>query len=180
MPEYAFLGRSNVGKSSLINMLTGSKMLAKTSSTPGKTRLINHFLINDEWYLVDLPGYGYAKVGRQTREKWHRTLEVYLLKRENLMTTFLLADSRLPLQDNDRQVINWFGEQRLPFVIIMTKTDKLSAVKLDQNYRSFIRSLSDEWEEIPRIILSSAQTRKGRDEIMQYISGTNRLFSSTR
>ena len=175
-PEYAFLGRSNVGKSSLINMITGSRMLAKTSATPGKTRLINHFLVNENWYLVDLPGYGYAKVGRKTRESWQKNLEGYLLKRENLMTTFLLADSRLPLQDNDRQVMNWFGENQLPFIIIMTKSDKLSSAKLDQNLMAFKRALLEEWDELPRIIVSSAQTRKGREEILQYIDETNRIY----
>jgi GTP-binding protein len=176
LPEYAFIGRSNVGKSSLINMLTGQKMLAKISTAPGKTRLINHFLINEQWYLVDLPGYGYAKVGHQTRKKWEKLIETYLLKRESLMSTFLLVDSRLPLQDNDRQVISWFGENQLPFVIVMTKADKLSRVEADQNFRSFSKSLMEDWEELPRIILSSSKTREGRKEILGYIDGSNRLF----
>lgn len=176
LPEYAFIGRSNVGKSSLINMLTGQKMLAKISTAPGKTRLINHFLINEQWYLVDLPGYGYAKVGHQTRKKWEKLIETYLLKRESLMSTFLLVDSRLPLQDNDRQVISWFGENQLPFVIVMTKTDKLSRVEADQNFGSFSRSLMEDWEELPRIILSSSKTREGREEILGYIDESNRLF----
>ena len=175
-PEYAFIGRSNVGKSSLINMLTGQKMLAKISTAPGKTRLINHFLINEQWYLVDLPGYGYAKVGHQTRKKWEKLIETYLLKRESLMSTFLLVDSRLPLQDNDRQVISWFGENQLPFVIVMTKADKLSRVEADQNFRSFSKSLMEDWEELPRIILSSSKTREGREEILGYIDESNRLF----
>lgn len=160
-------------------MIAGAKMLAKTSATPGKTRLINHFLINDEWYLVDLPGYGYAKVGRKTREEWQKNLESYLLHRENLMTTFLLVDSRLPLQENDRQVINWFGERQLPFIILLTKTDKLSAVKVDQNSRAIMNALAEEWEEIPKMILTSAPYRKGRDEIMDYIGETNLLFQSS-
>ena len=175
-PEYAFIGRSNVGKSSLINMLTGQKMLAKISTAPGKTRLINHFLINEQWYLVDLPGYGYAKVGHQTRKKWEKLIETYLLKRESLMSTFLLVDSRLPLQDNDRQVISWFGENQLPFVIVMTKADKLSRVEADQNFRSYSKSLMEDWEELPRIILSSSKTREGREEILGYIDEANRLF----
>jgi GTP-binding protein len=176
LPEYAFIGRSNVGKSSLINMLTGQKMLAKISTAPGKTRLINHFLINEQWYLVDLPGYGYAKVGHQTRKKWEKLIETYLLKRDSLMSTFLLVDSRLPLQDNDRQVISWFGENQLPFVIVMTKADKLSRVEADQNFRSFSKSLMEDWEELPRIILSSSKTREGREEILGYIDESNRLF----
>ena len=175
-PEYAFMGRSNVGKSSLINMIVGAKMLAKTSATPGKTRLINHFLVNEEWYIVDLPGYGYAKVGRKTRESWQKTMEIYLRKRDNLMTTFLLVDSRLPMQENDRLMINWFGENQLPFIIILTKTDKLSTAKLTHNLEEYRLALSAEWEEIPALIITSAQTRRGREEILQYIADTNRLF----
>ena len=170
------MGRSNVGKSSLINMIVGAKMLAKTSATPGKTRLINHFLVNEEWYIVDLPGYGYAKVGRKTRESWQKTMEIYLRKRDNLMTTFLLVDSRLPMQENDRLMINWFGENQLPFIIILTKTDKLSSAKLTHNLEEYRLALSAEWEEIPALIITSAQTRRGREEILQYIADTNRLF----
>ena len=175
-PEYAFMGRSNVGKSSLINMLTGMKMLAKTSTAPGKTRLINHFLINEQWYLVDLPGYGYAKVGQQVRKKWEQLIESYLTKRPNLMSAFILVDSRLPLQENDRQVINWFGEKQLPFLIIMTKTDKLSKVELDKNFQSYKKSLLEDWEELPKIIITSSKTGKGKNEILEYISDSNGFF----
>jgi GTP-binding protein len=177
LPEYAFLGRSNVGKSSLINMLTGMRMLAKTSTSPGKTRLINHFLINEKWYIVDLPGYGYAKVGQETRKKWEKLTENYLLKRDSLMTTFLLVDARLPLQENDRAMINWFGQNNLPFVIIMTKTDKLSKVQVRQNEEAFATRLLEDWEELPLIVLSSAKTGLGKAEILDYIDETNGLFS---
>lgn len=176
MPEYAFLGRSNVGKSSLINMLTGMKMLAKTSAAPGKTRLINHFLINEQWYIVDLPGYGYARVGHETRRKWEKQTENYLLKRDSLMTTFLLVDARLQLQENDRERINWFGRNSLPFVIVMTKTDKLSKVQVRQNEQDFANRLLEDWEELPLIILSSAKTGLGKAGILDYIEETNGLF----
>ena len=176
LPEYAFIGRSNVGKSSLINMLTGMKMLAKTSAAPGKTRLINHFLINEQWYLVDLPGYGFAKVGQQTRKKWQLLIETYLRKRSNLMSAFILVDSRLPLQENDRLVINWFGENHLPFVILMTKTDKLGISVAEKNLESFRKSLSDDWAELPGIIMTSAKSGRGKEEILSYISDSNRYF----
>lgn len=180
IPEYAFIGRSNVGKSSLINILTGLKMLAKTSSTPGKTRLINHFLINEEWYLVDLPGYGYARVGRQTRNLWEKLIADYLFKRPNLLTTFILVDARLPLQDNDGLVINWFGKNQLPFVLVMTKTDKLTVNELKKNKQLLIEKLLEEWEELPPIIISSAVTRTGRNEILNYIIETNLLFQKEK
>ena len=175
-PEYAFIGRSNVGKSSLINMITGQKMLAKTSSTPGKTQLINHFLINEEWYLVDLPGYGYARAAKSKRMKWEKVIEQYLLKRPNLMSTFLLIDSRLSMQENDREVINWFGEKQLHFTIVMTKTDKLTINQLTSNLAAFKKELSGEWEELPPFILSSAIKLTGKDEILDFIIITNRLF----
>ena len=176
LPEYAFIGRSNVGKSSLINMLTGQKMLAKTSSTPGKTQLINHFLINDEWYLVDLPGYGYAKTAKTQRRKWEEVIEQYLLKRSNLMSTFLLVDSRLSLQENDRKVINWFGSKQLHFTIVLTKTDKLTANQLAANFEELKRELLSDWEELPSFILTSAVKGMGREEILSFIDRTNRLF----
>lgn len=180
IPEYAFIGRSNVGKSSLINMLTGMKTLAKTSSSPGKTRLINHFLIHNEWYLVDLPGYGYARVARQVRNLWEKLIADYLFKRPNLMTTFLLVDSRLPIQDIDRLVINWFGRNQLPFVLVLTKTDKLSVNELNRNKQTMIEKLMEEWEELPPIIISSAKNRSGRDQILDYIDNTNLLFSAEK
>jgi GTP-binding protein len=178
LPEYAFIGRSNVGKSSLINMLTDQKMLAKTSSTPGKTQLINHFLINDEWYLVDLPGYGYARAAKGKRKQWEQVIEQYLLKRSNLMSTFLLVDSRLPIQDNDRKVINWFGERQLHFTVVLTKTDKLTSNQLAANFAAYKRDLLAEWEELPPFILSSAHLNVGKREIISFIEKTNKLFNS--
>jgi GTP-binding protein len=176
LPEYAFIGRSNVGKSSLINMLTEQKMLAKTSSTPGKTQLINHFLINGEWYLVDLPGYGYARAAKARRKQWEQVIEQYLLKRSNLMSTFLLVDSRLAVQESDRKVINWFGEKQLHFTLVLTKTDKLSTNKLASNFESYKRELLTEWEELPPIILSSALSNTGKAEILSFIEKTNKMF----
>jgi GTP-binding protein len=176
-PEYAFLGRSNVGKSSLINMITRRKMLAKTSSTPGKTQLINHFLINEEWYLVDLPGYGYARASKTSRKKWLKVIEGYLLKRTNLMSTFLLIDSRNPFQDNDREVMNWFGENRLPFTLVFTKSDKLTLPKLKANLDAIKEAILSDWEEFPPSILSSSVTGLGRDEILAFIGQTNKLFT---
>jgi GTP-binding protein len=177
LPEYAFIGRSNVGKSSLINMLTDQKMLAKTSSTPGKTQLINHFLINGEWYLVDLPGYGYARTAKTNRRQWEKVIEQYLLKRSNLMSTFLLVDSRLTMQESDRKVINWFGEKQLHFTLVLTKTDKLSTNNLTSNFEAYKKELLSEWDELPPIILSSAHLSRGKVEILSFIEKTNKLFS---
>lgn len=176
LPEYAFIGRSNVGKSSLINMLTEQKMLAKTSSTPGKTQLINHFLINDEWYLVDLPGYGYARAAKSKRKQWEDVIEQYLLKRPNLMSTFLLVDSRLSIQDSDRKVINWFGEKKLHFTLVLTKTDKLSTNQLASNVAAYKKELLTEWEELPPIILSSSRSNLGKEDILSFIEKANKIF----
>lgn len=176
MPEYAFIGRSNVGKSSLINMITGQKMLAKTSSTPGKTQLINHFLINEEWYLVDLPGYGYARAAKTKRHQWEKVIEQYLLKRTNLMATFLLIDSRLELQENDRKVINWFGKNQLYFILVLTKTDKLTTNQLASNFNAIKKDLLTDWEELPPFILSSASKGIGKEEVLDFISKTNQVF----
>jgi GTP-binding protein len=176
LPEYAFIGRSNVGKSSLINMITGKRSLAKTSSTPGKTKLINHFLVDEAWYLVDLPGYGYAKAAKKQRFQWEKVIEQYLLQRPNLMATFILIDSRLPLQDNDRVVINWFGKNSLAFNLVLTKTDKLTVNQLASNQEAIKRALMEEWEELPLFIRSSAQKMTGRDEILAFINETNPLF----
>jgi GTP-binding protein len=180
LPEYAFIGRSNVGKSSLINMLTDQKMLAKTSSTPGKTQLINHFLINGEWYLVDLPGYGYARAAKSKRMQWERVIEQYLLRRPNLMSTFILVDSRLSMQESDRKVINWFGENQLHFNLVLTKTDKLSPNKLASNLEAYKRELLTEWEELPAVILSSARLNTGKPEILSFIEKTNRMFKPNK
>jgi len=178
-PEYAFVGRSNVGKSSLVNMLTGQKMLAKTSSTPGKTQLINHFLINGEWYLVDLPGYGYARKARSLRSQWERVIEQYLQQRPNLMSTFILLDARLPLQLNDRKVINWFGSKQLHFNIVLTKTDKLTAGKLASGMDIIKNAILEDWDELPAFILSSAVKKTGKDEILAFIEKTNLLFDQS-
>ena len=151
-------------------------MLAKISSTPGKTQLINHFLINEEWYLVDLPGYGYARAAKTKRKQWEQVIEQYLLKRSNLMSTFLLIDSRLSLQDSDRKVINWFGEKQLHFTLVLTKTDKLTTNQLASNFQAFKKELLTDWEELPPFILSSATKGLGKEEILSFIEKTNPLF----
>ncbi len=167
--EFAFIGRSNVGKSSLINMLTNRKSLAKTSSTPGKTQLINHFLINKDWYLVDLPGYGYAKVSKSERDKWQKMINNYLLKRDNLLTVFVLVDSRLEPQKKDLEFINFLGENSVPLQIIFTKTDKQSNKKTMDNVDLFRQKLLETWEECPNLLLSSSVNTKGREEILNEI-----------
>lgn len=174
MPEYAFIGRSNVGKSSLINMLTGRKGLAMTSATPGKTLLINHFLINGSWYLVDLPGYGYAQRGKKEQEKLKHIIEDYVLEREQLTSLFVLIDSRLEPQAIDLEFITWLGENDVPFGIIFTKADKLGRGGLTGNVRRFLDRLSEEWEELPPYFISSSKDRTGRDDILGYIEKINR------
>lgn len=174
MPEYAFIGRSNVGKSSLINMLTGRKGLAMTSATPGKTLLINHFLINGSWYLVDLPGYGYAQRGKKEQEKLKHIIEDYVLEREQLTSLFVLIDSRLEPQAIDLEFITWLGENDVPFGIIFTKADKLGHGGLTGNVRRFLDRLSEEWEELPPYFISSSKDRTGRDDILGYIEKINR------
>ncbi|QNF35900.1 YihA family ribosome biogenesis GTP-binding protein [Adhaeribacter swui] len=173
LPEYAFIGRSNVGKSSLINMLTERTKLAKTSSLPGKTQLINHFLINDSWYLVDLPGYGWARVSQTSREKWSKMVKAYLGKRENLACVFLLIDSRLEPQKTDLEFIQVLGEMGVPFVLVFTKTDKQSVQKTQMNIATFKRTLLQTWEELPRLFITSSTEKKGRDEILDFIAETN-------
>jgi len=175
-PEYAFIGRSNVGKSSLINMLTGRKQLAKISGKPGKTRLINHFLINNEWYLVDLPGYGYAKVSRQERNIWKGFIKDYILKRENLMNLFVLIDARHKPQKNDSEFMQLLGKNGVPFAIIFTKADKLTKKQLKENIDYYKKELLKSWEEIPRYFVSSAVNKSGQKEILDFISETNKLF----
>lgn len=161
MPEYAFIGRSNVGKSSLINMLTGRKSLAKISGTPGKTQLINHFIINEKWYLVDLPGYGFARISKSIRQKWENMIWNYLINRSSLLTTFILVDARLEPQKLDLELISVFGEESLPFVILFTKIDKLSKRQLSVNIEKYQKKLSEQWEELPLSILTSAKTGTG-------------------
>jgi GTP-binding protein len=174
--EYAFIGRSNVGKSSLINMLTSRKKLAKTSATPGKTQLINHFIINNEWYLVDLPGYGYAKVSKEKRDNWQGFITEYLLKRENLFNTFVLIDSRLEPQKIDLEFLEWLGKNHVPFCIVFTKADKLTSSKLALNIANYKDELLKNWEELPVFFISSAETNLGKDEILKYIEETNKLL----
>lgn len=177
MPEFAFIGRSNVGKSSLINMLVEKKDLAKTSSQPGKTQLINHFIINDEWYLVDLPGYGYAKTSMENRKRWRMMIENYLLKRENLLTVFVLIDSRLEPQKNDVEFINFLGENGVPIKLIFTKTDKQSAKKTQDSLELFKQTLSEYWEELPEIILTSSENKTGRGEVLETIENIIPYFN---
>ncbi|MBP6977595.1 MAG: ribosome biogenesis GTP-binding protein YihA/YsxC [Bacteroidales bacterium] len=175
-PEYAFLGRSNVGKSSLINMLTGQKNLARISSRPGKTQTIQHYLINGEWYLVDLPGIGYARTPLTLRRKWEQMIARYLLNRISLMNTFLLVDSRLAPQKLDLELVDWFGENQLPFTILFTKTDKTTLAKGMSNIEAFQMEMSKSWEELPQWIRTSARTHSGREDILRIIEETNRIF----
>jgi GTP-binding protein len=177
LPEYAFIGRSNVGKSSLINMLTNRNKLAKTSSFPGKTQLINHFLINESWYLVDLPGYGWAKVSKDSREKWGKMIRAYMRLRTNLICVFVLIDSRHEPLAPDLEFIELLGALEVPFVLVFTKTDKQSAVKTDQNIAAFSRKMRETWEELPRIFKTSSAEKAGRDEILDFIDTTNKQVS---
>lgn len=169
MLEFAFIGRSNVGKSSLINMLTTQNSLAKVSSTPGKTRLINHFIINEEWALVDLPGYGYAKASKKDRQEFSTLITNYVLKRENMYFLFVLVDSRLEPQKIDLEFIEMLGTNGIPFGIVFTKTDKLSQAQLNRNVKTYTQKLSEEWEELPPLFLTSSEKGKGRDEILGFI-----------
>lgn len=169
LPEFAFIGRSNVGKSSLINMLTGRRKLAKISNTPGKTQTINHFLINQQWHLVDLPGYGYAKVSKTTRDDWGKMIESYLLNRAQLVSLFVLIDSRIPPQKIDLAFIDWVGERRVPFVIIFTKVDKQNEKKTRKSIRAFEAAMRETWAELPPMMVSSSVARTGREEILAYL-----------
>ena len=173
-PEYAFIGRSNVGKSSLINMLTNRKGLAMTSSTPGKTMLINHFLINDEWYLVDLPGYGYARRGKENRERLQKIIEDYVLEREQLTSLFVLVDSRHEPQKIDLEFMEWLGENGVPFSIVFTKGDKQGPVKLQQNVEVYKQKLLESWEELPPVFVTSSEKRLGGEELLEYIEAVNK------
>ena len=176
LPEYAFIGRSNVGKSSLINMLVERKGLAKTSSSPGKTQLINHFLINDDWYLVDLPGYGYAKVSKTARADWAKMINAYLTRRENLACVCVLVDSRHAPQPADQEFMEKLGEEGIPFVMIFTKIDKQSTAKTRQLIDSYLAKMSETWDELPRYFLTSGETGQGRDEVLAFISEVNELW----
>ena len=174
LPEYAFIGRSNVGKSSLINMLVQRRGLAKTSSVPGKTVAINHFIVNDAWYLVDLPGYGYAQHSKKTREQWRVMINNYISRRRNLVCTFVLVDSRLEPQNNDLGFMEWLGESQVPFCIVFTKADKVSNAELERNVAAFKAKLLEEWEELPPIFITSSEKKAGRSEVLDYIEQINR------
>ena len=176
-PEYAFIGRSNVGKSSLINMLTNNKKLAKTSATPGKTLLINHFIINNEWYLVDLPGYGFAKRSKKEIAKLDQMINGYILQRQQLVNVFLLVDVRLEPQKVDLDFINFLGTSSVPFAIVFTKADKLSATKVRQNVEAYKKVLSETWEELPPMFVTSSEKKQGREEVLDYIDQINRSLN---
>lgn len=173
LPEYAFIGRSNVGKSSLINMLTNKKGLAMTSSKPGKTLLINHFIINDQWFLVDLPGYGYATTGKSMRDKLKIIIEDYILTREALTCLFVLIDCRHEPQQIDVEFMEWLGESGIPFSIVFTKTDKLSKARLHDSLKQYRDKLFETWEELPPLFITSSEKNLGRDELLNYIAGIN-------
>ena len=180
LPEYAFIGRSNVGKSSLINMLTNQPKLAMTSATPGKTLLINHFLINKEWYLVDLPGYGYAQRGKKMMEKIQKLIEYYVLEREQMTCLFVLVDSRLEPQKIDLEFIEWLGENGIPFAIVFTKADKQSVGKTKANVTRYLETLRQQWEELPPYFVTSSEKKTGRQELLDYIEEINRSLKENR
>lgn len=175
-PEYAFIGRSNVGKSSLINMLCNRNSLAKISVRPGKTQLINHFLIDETWYLVDLPGYGYAKVSKKSREQWQQMIDAYLRNRINLLCTFILLDLRIPPQAIDIEMIENFGENEWPFVLAFTKADKLKKIEVENNLMVYKDKLQENWEELPTQFVTSSVEARGREEILEFINQTNSVF----
>lgn len=175
-PEYAFIGRSNVGKSSLINMLTSRKSLARVSNTPGKTQTLNYFNVDDSWFLVDLPGYGYAKISKKMKDKWERMIEKFLMERRNLMCTFVLIDSRHDLQQIDMEFINWMGLRSIPFAIVYTKTDKLSRSQIDFNIDRIRTSLLQHWEELPDQFITSSEKAIGREEILEFIGDLNNKY----
>jgi GTP-binding protein len=179
-PEYAFLGRSNVGKSSLINMLLERKNLARISADPGKTRLINHFMVNNEWYLVDLPGLGYARVAKGKKREWLKMITAYLLQRKSLLNLFYLVDARLEPQTIDVEFINWLGYHQIPFTLVYTKTDKVTANTMALTMKSLMKKLSETWMEMPMIIQTSSKTKSGREDILQIIENTNPVFRITR
>lgn len=176
LPEYAFIGRSNVGKSSLINMLANNEKLAKTSGTPGKTTLINHFIINKDWYLVDLPGYGYAKRSMSQRKTWEKMIENYVRKRENLVNVFILIDSRHTPQALDLEFVNQLGEWQVPFTLVFTKADKSTQLEVSRNVKAFLNRLRETWEFLPQHFVTSTAKRLGRDAILAFIDENNKMF----
>lgn len=175
-PEYAFIGRSNVGKSSLINMLVQKKGLAKTSQTPGKTQLINHFYVNESWYIVDLPGYGYARASKTQKANWNKFIQTYLDKRESLQCVMVLIDSRLEPQKIDLEFCSWLGEKGLPFALVFTKADKQSNIKTDQNVAKFRKAIMEMFEEAPQHFVTSSELHTGRDEVLGFIATINESF----
>lgn len=177
-PEYAFIGRSNVGKSSLVNMLTNRKKLAKISTSPGKTITMNHFLINKEWYLVDLPGYGFAKRSKTERAKWEKMIKNYLLTRTNLLSVFLLVDLRIEPQKIDLEFMEWLATSQIPFVLTFTKADKVGNAKIDANVERYKSMLLENWEEVPPMLITSSHTARGKEELLTYIQKTNKIFST--
>jgi GTP-binding protein len=179
LPEYAFIGRSNVGKSSLVNMLVGINKLARVSNTPGKTRNVEHFKVENSWLLADLPGYGFAKVSQDERGAWRKMIDGYLLERENLQCVFVLIDSRLEPQKNDLGMIRWLGEKEIPFVLVFTKSDKMKQPSLVSNIALFKRTLKKTWESLPTIFITSAESRKGREDILEFIAGVNAQWQSS-
>lgn len=178
LPEYAFIGRSNVGKSSLINMLCNKKKLAKTSSRPGKTQLINHFLINKQWYLVDLPGYGYARTSKAQKKTFQKFITDYLIKRKELISTFLLIDLRHKPQPIDLKYMRWLGKNLIPFSIIFTKADKLRKIDINENIHKYLNNIKKDWEEIPQHFITSSEKKIGKSELLNYISEINKSISS--
>lgn len=176
LPEYAFIGRSNVGKSSLINMLTGKKDLAKTSQTPGKTQLINHFIINENWFLVDLPGFGYARVSKSTKTSWEGFIKNYLEKRDNLQCVMVLIDSRLSPQKIDIEFVNWLGKKGIPFILVFTKADKQSKQKTLNNIQLFKKEMNKYWDEIPQQFITSAEDKTGKEELLAFIQEINERY----
>lgn len=179
LPEYAFFGRSNVGKSSLINMITGVKNLARTSATPGKTQLLNYYMVDeDTWYLVDLPGYGYAKVSKKSRRNWEKIIREYLVQRTSLVYTFILVDTRHDPQASDLELINWMGEQGLPFCLVFTKADKISRKAVKRNVEVYKNVLSEKWEELPPVFITSSHSGEGKAEINSFIEQCNSEYAS--
>ena len=178
IPEYAFIGRSNVGKSSLINMLTGRKSLAKTSGRPGKTQLINHFIINNNWHLVDLPGYGYAKVSKTVKKKFQQFITDYFLRREQMVWAFVLIDIRHEPQKIDLEFMQWMGENNIPFSIVFTKADKLKPKAIERNINNYIQTLLETWETAPKYFVTSSSSGKGREELLEYIDEMNQQVVS--
>lgn len=175
-PEYAFIGRSNVGKSSLINMLVDRKDLAKTSGKPGKTQLINHFIVNDTWYLVDLPGYGYAKVSKEKRDIFQAYISEYIIERKNLLCLMVLLDSRLEPQKIDLEFMDWCGEKGIPFIMVFTKIDKLSKKKFADNIAHYKEEMGKHWDALPECFYTSAEKKLGRKELLDFVTATNKLF----